>query len=278
MDNQKLKLGSHWGGGTCQREDIEEAFINGQTAVQVFVNNPSTVKFPDLSTILDFTDDPKLSSLVKVIHGPYTLNLCNDPNNRMGSDVFIGGYLKSAAVWASRSGAFHMVFHVGSYKSSKEKAKEHLERRVRQWLRNTVMSNVVLCLENDVGGGHRMGGIRFLAKLVRSVGCKRLKVCLDTAHAYASGVDFNNDSNRLLDRLESYRDVIEVVHINQPDPDVICGKNRDRHNCKIEEGPIDVKILERIARIFKDKVLIVEASSPEVALHNVSVLKQMLES
>jgi len=90
----------------------------------------------------------------------------------------------------------------------------------------------VLLLENSAGGGNKCGGtIEELGRFLREIGSKRVGVCLDTAHLWASGYDLSTAKGvaRVLSEIDQHIGFkrVHVLHTN--DTQVALGAKRDLH-------------------------------------------------
>jgi deoxyribonuclease IV len=134
-----------------------------------------------------------------------------------------------------------VVFHVGSHLGyGFDEAVELVAPAVRELLELTT-DDLWLCLENAAGAGGTIGrSVTELATLVDALdGHRRLGVCLDSCHWWASGVDVA-DAGALEDALGELDAAIglerlRLLHVN--DARTPLGSNRDRHEV-VAEGVI----------------------------------------
>lgn len=266
-----IRLGAHLGGGEALFATAMEAKRLGFTAVQVFLNTPLNLNMPHIDPPGAINYQNANSDITTVVHGTYLLNWASDKKFK---DKFAVGYLTRLMTCAAQIGSKHVVMHCGS-NPDKEGAKRILIRRIRQVLQLTPDSGIILNLETDCGGGDRVGGFRFLKAVVQEIDHRRCRICVDTAHMYAAGVDWHNPLNiaKIIRELEW----VDVVHINETDPRVKCGKHLDRHNHKIGHGNIGIHVMSALAILLQDKILIVEARDREAVQFNVGMLRSVLE-
>ena len=90
----------------------------------------------------------------------------------------------------------------------------------------------MLLLENSAGGGNRCGGdIEELGHFLREIGSRRVGVCLDTAHLWASGYDIATAAGvrRVLSQVDKHIGLahVRVLHLN--DTKVSLGAKHDVH-------------------------------------------------
>jgi deoxyribonuclease-4 len=131
-----------------------------------------------------------------------------------------------------------VVFHVGSHLGyGFEDAVEVVVPALRDLLALTT-DDLWLCLENAAGAGGTIGrSVEELAVLFDALGAhRRLGLCLDSCHWWASGVDVT-DAVALEDALGDLDeriglDRIRLLHVN--DAKTPLGSNRDRHEVVAE--------------------------------------------
>ena len=163
-------------------------------------------------------------------HAVYLINLAgDDPTLRQRSESTLAGYLKAA----DDLGVNGVIFHTGSHKGAGFEARlpsilEHLQHV----LERANPSSAHLLIENNAGLGGCVGA-RFeeIAQMLNGLNDKRVSVCFDTCHAFASGYDERTaaDVTKTLDELDKVVGLsrLEVIHCN--DSVTGLGSNRDRH-------------------------------------------------
>ena len=164
-------------------------------------------------------------------HAVYLINLAGDDTTmRQRSESTLSGYLKAA----DDLGVDGVIFHTGSHKGAGFEARlpsilDHLKRV----LERADPKNARLLIENNAGLGGCVGA-RFeeIAQMLAGLGHdKRVGVCFDTCHAFASGYDERTPDavSATLDELDRVVGLscVEVIHCN--DSVTGLGSNRDRH-------------------------------------------------
>ncbi|MBC5823894.1 MAG: deoxyribonuclease IV [Candidatus Eremiobacteraeota bacterium] len=133
---------------------------------------------------------------------------------------------------AAKSGIAYVNTHLGSYGSHERfKGLERVCKTVSELARSAKRGPMLL-LENSAGAGALCGGtIEELGVIVKAVASKRIGICLDTAHLWASGYDISDRRGvaallRLADKHIGLG-AIAVWHLN--DTEVALGARRDRH-------------------------------------------------
>ncbi len=223
------------GGISNAIDRIEE--IRGN-AVQVFTQSPRMWKPTEHSPEeLDRFRARRREARVKYVscHALYLVNLASR-DRKVRSKSFDA--LTATMETARALGADSVVFHVGSHLGyGFGEAVKVVTPALRELLELTT-DDLWLCLENAAGAGGTIGrSVAELAALCDALdGHRRLGVCLDSCHWWASGVDVTDaealdvalrdlDSQIGLERLR-------VLHVN--DAKTPLGSNRDRHDVVAE--------------------------------------------
>ena len=162
-------------------------------------------------------------------HATYLINLASEePLLRQRSIQS----LKACAAWADRVGLSGVVVHVGSGRGQPvQDAEVQVATALEQVLADGTTSAILL--ENSAGSGELLGS-RFaqIGGLVDRLGRdRRLGLCLDTAHTFASGYDLRVDDGiqRALDEIARHLGIerLQLIHAN--DSKVGLGSAVDRH-------------------------------------------------
>src|SRR3990172_521573 len=121
------------------------------------------------------------------IHGVYLVNLATDkPENlAKGVDALVHDMNVCHLL-----GSLGVIFHIGSHRGA---GYELVFRQVVESVARVVgaaSADTWLVLENSAGMGGAIGS-RFdeLGRIIHEAGSPRVKVCLDTQHAFAAGYD-----------------------------------------------------------------------------------------
>ena len=142
---------------------------------------------------------------------------------------------------ADATGADAVVFHVGSHLGyGFDDALDVVAPQLRDLLELTT-DELWLCMENAAGAGGTIG--RSVAELEalfdRLDGHRRLGICLDSCHWWASGVDVTDAAvlDEALEDLDRRIGLgrVRVLHVN--DANTPLGSNRDRHDV-VPEGEL----------------------------------------
>ena len=234
----RIGLHVHVAGGYVKA--VEHAKMSGCTAMQVFSTNPrsyrtSAVDVAALEAFARLRRDAAIDPCA--IHTPYLINLGSaDPKIFKGSLHLLQNDLAVAA----RGGMRFVNTHLGSYGTRDRSEAFGAICGALETALSGIAPGVFLVLENSAGAGNLAGGtLEELGCYVRSLAHPQLGICLDTAHAWASG--YAIDSKEGVDRFvetaqrEIGLDRIALFHFN--DTQVELGASRDRH-WHIGEGRI----------------------------------------
>jgi len=226
-------------GGISKAIDrIEEI---GGKAVQVFTQSPRMWR-PTAHTDEELERFRKRRKQARVrhvsCHALYLVNLASrDREIRTKSFEALTATMQTA----DSIGADAVVFHVGSHLGyGFDDALDVVTPQLRDLLELTT-DDLWLCMENAAGAGGTIG--RSVAELDalfdRLDGHRRLGICLDSCHWWASGVDVT-DAEALEEALHDLDrriglERLRVLHVN--DAATPLGSNRDRHDV-VPEGQL----------------------------------------
>jgi len=125
-----------------------------------------------------------------------------------------------------------VIFHVGSHKGAGFEIRlPQMVKALKAVLKDTP-DNAWIILENSAGQGGSVGSkFSELGAIISNVGSERLKVCLDTEHAYAAGYNLA-DKKELAKAMKEFDtevglDKLVAVHAN--DSKIPLGGGVDRH-------------------------------------------------
>lgn len=178
------------------------------------------------------------------MHGIYLINLANPDKQKFHlSKMSLVNYLDLAEQIECPG----VVFHTGSYKDVTPE--EGLKRVVQgiNWVFENTKSSKNLFLECAAGAGNVIGDkLEELAEIRSLVDQpERVQFCLDTQHMWASGYDWQNDLDGVVEQVENTIGLenVRCVHFN--DSKMELGSNRDRHE-NLGEGLIGEKAMKAI--------------------------------
>ena len=227
-----MLIGAHVSPAGGPAKAVERGVAKGCRAIQIFNQNPRAWRPTEYSEeqVSAFREAMAESDVdALLIHAVYLLNPASeDPDFRAKTLTSLIASLRAGAAL----GAHAVVLHPGSAKTGDPQAA--LERAAAVIAEALAESETCpLHLENTAGAGGTLGrSFEELARLIElGGGDKRLGICLDSCHLFASGFDVRTEEGlaKVLD------DCLKLVgkkrlgslHLN--DSQTPLGSNRDRH-------------------------------------------------
>ena len=255
---------------------IQNSIVNGEkygvNSIQIMPTAPmrwATKQITD-EQIDVFLDTLEKSSVKKIlIHGIYLTNLARDDKQlfhlgKMGLVVYLDFAEKVAKGIKERkidSEILGVCFHPGSQKElSYEDSLERISYGM-QWVLDEVKGNQKLLIETTAGTGGNLGRNFTELRLMRE-GVKdneRVGFVMDTEHTYASGYDWVNNFDGVVEDMDRELGIQNVKAIHLNDSMVECGSNKDRH-ANLGEGKLGENTISKILHYkrFKDTPFILE--------------------
>jgi deoxyribonuclease-4 len=198
--------------------------------LQIFAGSPrlwSRHAFPEDEVKL-FLNQQQAHHLGPVfIHALYLINLASIKPELLEKSI-------SSLVMDLRNGAqidsSGVIIHIGSHLGNGfDSVKEQLVTVIREILSET--QDCDLILENAAGQNGKIGSLSELSYLLKKVNNPRLKVCLDTAHLFAAGIDLRQEEvvKNLVKDLKDLHLLSKLVclHLNDSGSDL--DSHRDLH-------------------------------------------------
>ena len=235
-----MLIGAHVSPAGGPAKAVERGVEKGCDAIQIFNQNPRAWKptiYSDeqVAAFHEAMDNSRVKALL--IHAVYLLNPASEEKEfRDKTRASLIASLRAG----DALGAHAVVLHPGSAKAGKiAPAIKRAGKVIEQALRES--DRCPLHLENTAGAGGTLGrSFHELADIIDAAGgSKRLGVCLDSCHLFASGFDIRSEEGlaAVLD------DCLKVVgkrrlgslHLN--DSQTALGSNRDRH-ANVGEGEL----------------------------------------
>ena len=248
-----MRLGRHMPLNGKPLKAVETAREIGCNTIQIFASNPtgwrpaadnpaSCAAFAQAAS--NYGLDPV------VIHAAYLINLASPEDEIWDKSINL---LRWTLQRGALLGATYVVFHTGSHRGSGvEVGIARIALAISRILPETP-PEVMLLLENDVGGGYSLGhSFEQLATILNLLPdySERLGVCLDTAHLWGAGHDISTavSTRQVLDHFDEAVGFsrLKVVHLN--DTAVALGSHRDVH-ARLGEGIIGE---EGLRTLFRD--------------------------
>jgi len=217
-------------------DSVARAEKLGCTAMQIFSRNPRSWRGAGLpeEDAAEFRRRIKLSSIrIVAVHAPYLINLAtpDDVLYKKSIDAYVEDMRETAAL-----GAQYLVTHMGSFKDST--LSYGIDRFINAldivFSLTKELKNVKLLLENTSGAGNCLGYTFEHHKIIfdKVKDNSRLGVCLDTAHAFAAGIDIRTSQifDGLIDSITAGlgQGALRLLHLNDSMSE--CGSRIDRHD------------------------------------------------
>lgn len=247
-----MRLGRHMPTNSKPVKAVQIARQIGCNAIQIFASNPTGWR--------PAGDNPAASEAFVqavraceldpvVIHAPYLINLASPDDIIWEKSITLLSWtLQRGALLGAR----YVVFHTGSHRGSGVEAGiARIAQAIARILPETP-PEVVLLLENDVGGGNSLGHSFEQLKAVLDLlpeFAGRTDVCLDTAHLWGAGYDISSaaTTEQLLHHFDKIIGFsrLKVIHLN--DTQMALGSHRDVH-ARLGEGIIGEEGLRTLLR------------------------------
>lgn len=242
-----MDLGAHVSAAGGLDKAVGRAVAIGAETIQVFASSPRGWAFkpiPD-EKVKAFRQKADAAGIRSTfLHGSYLVNIGGKPELVSKSITSLTNHMDVAA----QIGAEGVIFHSGSHKGvGFDAVFGQAIDALEQVLANTHPS-VQLIIENCAGMGAQIGAsFNEIGRMVKAVDSPRLKICLDTEHAFAAGYSIA-DPQGIEEAMTEFDDEIGlerlvVVHAN--DAKVEFGSGIDRHE-NIGEGYIGIEGFETI--------------------------------
>ncbi len=262
-----MKIGAHVGSSGGLTTAFERAQAIGAEAIQIFGAPPQTWR---RRTIREEECEAFRAGIAETgiepvfLHGPYLINLATDSEEQLkkSTDALTGDLQLASAI-----GAQGVIFHVGSHKGAGfETRLPQMVKALKLVLKDTP-DDVWIVLENSAGQGGSVGSkFSELGAIIRKTNRPRLKVCLDTEHAYAAGYNLADEKELAKAMKEFDKEVgldrLVAVHAN--DSKIPLGGGVDRHE-NIGKGHIGRAGFEAILAhpAFAEQPLLLEVPGLE---------------
>jgi deoxyribonuclease IV len=229
-----MHFGGHVGTAGGIDTSIGRAREMGAGALQVFTQSPRQWRHPEIrpEAAERFRAGRAAAHIADVAcHATYLINLGSTDDTTYHRSVRA---LRDTMAAARLIGADSVVVHLGSHLGRGLDAALHqVVPAVQIVLGEAAGSDTWLLFENTAGAGDTLGRtVEELAHVIEDLGRpRRLGICLDTCHLWASGVDITDPGrlDELVDEVDERIGLerLRCLHVN--DAAVGLGANRDRH-------------------------------------------------
>lgn len=223
------RVGGHVAGGL--NSAIANTLAIGGNCLQIFAGSPRmwARSLWQEKQVHDFKLQLNKNDLSPTyIHALYLTNLASDNPELVEKSIaaLVMDMKNSAAI----NGA-GVVLHIGSHQGRGWEASRTLVIESIKKVLAMTPQNSILLLENTAGQKGKIGSLTELSDILNTIADKRLRVCLDTAHAFEAGYNFATTQGLALWLSEIETTIgfekIELLHLN--DSKTPLGSGRDNH-------------------------------------------------
>lgn len=236
------KVGAHVSAAVSLDLSFDRAENIGAECTQIFISPPQqwTQAIHNTKEIQAYKRRQTETDICpNFIHAAYLINLGSiNPDLVQKSTEWLIYSQKTA----EQLGIEGTIFHLGSYKkNSFAQALKQTTNALESILKSAPKAFIIL--ENSAGAGKLIGDqFSEIGQIIKTVGNNRVKVCLDTQHAFASGYDLKTkegleETLQIFDQ-EIGLDRLVVVHAN--DSKTEFNSHKDRHE-NIGQGLIGIE-------------------------------------
>ena len=230
--NKRPKIGGH----VSTAGGLFNAFVNagqiGAETIQIFGASPRQwlVRTPDDKEIAEYHRLRKKSKVESVyLHGAYLPNLGSPDKSIFAKST---KNLRAHFEIAARLDARGLIFHVGSGKeTSKEEGMKQAIKAMREILKS-VPGPTKLIMENSASGKKIGAWPEEMRIMMEGVDSSRVKICIDTAHAFEAGLIEHYTPEGIKKFLDDWDKVVGIesiiaFHVN--DSKTLFNSHHDRH-------------------------------------------------
>lgn len=241
------RVGGHVSTSGGLQNAISNTLAIGGNAMQIFAGSPrmwARSLYPTADSVAFREGVAKNDFNPVYIHALYLTNLASDNPALLEKSrvALIMDMRNSAAI-----GSAGVVLHIGSHQGRGwEYSRAQVISSIQAVLHSTPPESILL-LENSAGQQGKIGSLPELADILSAIATPRLKVCLDTAHAFEAGYNFQTVSGLDLWLADIEKSIgfakLELLHLN--DSKTPLGSGHDMHQ-NIGDGYIGSDGLARL--------------------------------
>jgi deoxyribonuclease IV len=235
-----MLIGAHVSPAGGPAKAVERGVEKGCDAIQIFNQNPRAWKptvYSDeqVAAFHEAMDGSRVEALL--IHAVYLLNPASEEKEfRDKTRTSLIASLRAGDALGARA----VVLHPGSAKAGKvAPAIKRAGKVIAQALKES--DRCPLHLENTAGAGGTLGrSFEELSELLDAAGdSKRLGICLDSCHLFASGYDIRTEDGLagVMDDFDKTVGLRRLGSLHLNDSQTPLGSNRDRH-ANVGEGEL----------------------------------------
>lgn len=226
---------------------ISNTLAIGGSAMQIFAGSPRVWarSLFSASDAKSFRDGVAKADLDPVyIHALYLTNLASDNPEILAKSIKA---LTADLTNAAGIGSAGVVLHIGSHQG---RGWAHDSAQVIATIKEVLDSTPtesILLLENSAGQQGKIGSLPELKDILDAIPSPRLRVCLDTAHAFEAGYNLTTPEGleMWIADIAKYIGLakVELLHLN--DSKTSLGSGRDNHQ-NIGDGFIGLDSIGRL--------------------------------
>jgi deoxyribonuclease-4 len=232
-----MLLGAHVSIAGGIDKAIERGELIGANCIQTFASSPRTLQFSTYpeTTINSYLESKKNSSIQNhVFHAIYLVNLASEKIDYVNISIeSLTKYQQLAGIL----GVMGTILHVGSHKGvGFDQVKNQVGKAIATVIKDSPPTTTLL-IENAAGHSGTIGQtLEELVELMElsvkaGANTRQIGFCLDTQHAFASGVDGRSEE-KLDEFLNNFdRQIglsfLKIIHLN--DSKVTFDSHKDRH-------------------------------------------------
>lgn len=277
-----MKFGVH----ISTRKPFSDAVLRAKEisceAMQIFANapqrwNPTEISDLEIKRFRELNEKEKISPVI--IHSIYLINLASQNSFYLRASIesLINDLEKS-----QRLGGFGVNTHLGSTKGGDiDEAIQKTANSIKIVLEKTSPEQHFI-IENAAGAGNIIGDtLEEIGEIVRQVNSQRVKVLVDTAHAFASGYSLKTQEGleQFIQKFEKEIGLDRLIGFHFNDSKVSLASKRDRH-ADIGFGYLGLEAFKNIINHPKLKNLFAILETPEDEIDwqaQLKILRQMEE-
>ncbi|HLZ72262.1 MAG TPA: deoxyribonuclease IV [Dehalococcoidia bacterium] len=237
-----MKIGAHVSTADALSRCVDRCCEIGAEAVQIFASAPQSWRplahgEEAIAQLKSHAVEAEVAPIF--VHGIYLINLAAESAEHVEKSVTS---LAAALQFCEGAGALGTIFHVGSHKGAGfDTVRPRIVAAMQEAL-TRAPGESWLIIENSAGAGNTIAAkFAEIGELIRETGSDRVKVCIDTCHAFASGYDIAEPAGIEAAMAEFDREIglhrLVAVHANDSKGPLLSGK--DRHE-NIGEGYIGI--------------------------------------
>lgn len=250
----------------------------GCETFQMFTHPPQSGKFSPLTEkeIQEFKAALKKNKFSSFyVHAPYIVNFASaNPAVRHATISLVSKDLERA----DALGATALMTHLGSsLGEGKQKGVEIATRALNEMLKG-YKGETLFLLEISAGAGNVVGdSFEELGAILKSLQNKKVGICFDTQHAFASGYDLRSPEkiDEVFKKFDKFIGLEKLVVIHTNDSKTDFGSRKDRHE-NIGKGFLGQAAFEALLSrpYLQDKDFILE-TDPELVEEDLKNLKNI---